>query len=140
MRNIFATITKLSVIASAALDGIVDHSHALEHRRGSFWDETITRADPRFAPRYRDLTYQVVNQYDTHPRRLGRPMSAYLLPVGEPAQGAKRARPRASTAALWSVSLTPNMMLISEEPWLIISTFTPLSDRAAQARAAMPTA
>jgi hypothetical protein len=53
---------------------------------------------------------------------------------------ARRARPRASTAALWSISFTPNMMLISEEPWLITSMFTPLLARAAQALAAMPTA
>lgn len=31
------------------------------------WDETITRADPRFAAQYGEFAYQVVNRYHTHP-------------------------------------------------------------------------
>ncbi len=31
------------------------------------WDETINRADPRFAARYGEFAYQVVNRYHKHP-------------------------------------------------------------------------
>jgi antitoxin component of MazEF toxin-antitoxin module len=35
------------------------------------WDETITRADPRFAAEYGEFAYQVVNRYYNHPARSG---------------------------------------------------------------------
>jgi hypothetical protein len=31
------------------------------------WDETITRADPRFAAQYGEFAYHVVNRYHDHP-------------------------------------------------------------------------
>jgi len=34
---------------------------------GLLWDETINRADPRFAAQYEEFAYQVVNRYHNHP-------------------------------------------------------------------------
>ncbi len=60
-----ATDEQMNQLAKSGLQAI---PHLLcPKSRGLPWDETINRADARFAAQYGEFAYQVVNRYHTHP-------------------------------------------------------------------------